>query len=200
MTPPFQVVSGNCLVYSFGIGNDWSFDDGISKFGCEVHSFDPSIGLADHFRKPNIHFHNLGLWGSDIINAKKWNLEKLSTIRKRLGHEKRPIDVLKIDAEGAEWPFFRNMIEEEPDQLDSVRQLILEIHTPRVPPQRMSVDDMIEIIYYARRLSDLGFVVWRNRHSGSCCGAFAPLMPPGVVEKCCHEIHYVNRRYRATDQ
>uniref|UniRef100_H2YK65 Methyltransferase domain-containing protein n=1 Tax=Ciona savignyi TaxID=51511 RepID=H2YK65_CIOSA len=31
-----------CLMYSFGIGNDWTFEDGIAKRGCEVHLFDPS--------------------------------------------------------------------------------------------------------------------------------------------------------------
>lgn len=35
-------VSKPCLVYSFGIGNDFSFDDAMAKLGCEVHSFDPS--------------------------------------------------------------------------------------------------------------------------------------------------------------
>jgi len=30
-----------CLMYSFGVGNDFSFDDEMAKKGCEVHSFDP---------------------------------------------------------------------------------------------------------------------------------------------------------------
>jgi hypothetical protein len=31
----------NCLVYSFGIDNEWSFDDDMAKLGCDVYSFDP---------------------------------------------------------------------------------------------------------------------------------------------------------------
>ena len=30
-----------CLVYSFGVGEDFTFDDAMAKRGCEVHSFDP---------------------------------------------------------------------------------------------------------------------------------------------------------------
>ncbi|KAK3788434.1 hypothetical protein RRG08_049808 [Elysia crispata] len=32
----------SCLVYSYGINNDFSFDDDMAKYGCEVHSFDPT--------------------------------------------------------------------------------------------------------------------------------------------------------------
>jgi len=41
------------------------------------------------------------------------------------------IDVLKVDAEAAEWPFLRNVVDEDTDQLDSVRQLLVELHSPR---------------------------------------------------------------------
>lgn len=27
---------GNCIVYSIGINNEWSFDDTMEKFGCHV--------------------------------------------------------------------------------------------------------------------------------------------------------------------
>lgn len=31
-----------CIIYSFGLGADWSFDSNLEKNGCEVHGFDPS--------------------------------------------------------------------------------------------------------------------------------------------------------------
>jgi hypothetical protein len=196
VSPPFRPQPGHCLVYSFGVSGDWSFDEAMSKYGCEIHSFDPSIGKADHIHEPgHIHFHNLGLWGSNLVNQNHWTLEKLSTIRTRLGHEKRVIDILKVDVEGAEWPFLRNVVDQETDQLDTIRQLLLETHTPRVKPHRVSHDDMVEIVYYANRLVQLGFSVVRNRQLNWCCGNFSPLMPPGVPEKCCHETFYVNKRF-----
>jgi len=46
-----------------------------------------SIGQADHIHPPDIGFHNVGLWGDDIIDSRGWELQKLSTIRSRLGHK-----------------------------------------------------------------------------------------------------------------
>jgi len=36
---------------------------------------------------PNVYFHSVGLWGSDIVDKHNWQLNKLSTIRNRLGHQ-----------------------------------------------------------------------------------------------------------------
>ena len=33
------------LVYSYGLGADWSFDNHAETMGCQVHGFDPSGGL-----------------------------------------------------------------------------------------------------------------------------------------------------------
>jgi len=46
-----------------------------------------SIGKADHTHTPDIRFHNVGLWGDNTIDRRGWRLEKLSTIRSRLGHQ-----------------------------------------------------------------------------------------------------------------
>lgn len=34
-------IKGKCLVYSFGVNNEWSFEDTMDEYGCEVYAFDP---------------------------------------------------------------------------------------------------------------------------------------------------------------
>jgi hypothetical protein len=48
--------------------------------------FQRSIGQKDHIHSPGVFFHNIGLWGSDILSPENWTLQSLSTIRQRLGH------------------------------------------------------------------------------------------------------------------
>jgi hypothetical protein len=55
-----------CLVYSFGIANQWEFDDTMAARGCEVHSFDPTgstMGVHTRHSHPSgrVHFHPWGL-------------------------------------------------------------------------------------------------------------------------------------------
>ena len=38
-----EELSQPCLVYSFGIANEWTFDEAAADAGCEVHSFDPTL-------------------------------------------------------------------------------------------------------------------------------------------------------------
>ena len=40
----------------------------------------------DHMHSPGVRFHQLGLWGSDVINDLGWNLMSFGTIIKFLGH------------------------------------------------------------------------------------------------------------------
>lgn len=38
MSPRFNIIPGHCLVYSFGIAKDFSFDDDMGKrFNCKVY-------------------------------------------------------------------------------------------------------------------------------------------------------------------
>jgi hypothetical protein len=195
---------GSCLVYSFGIQKNWKFDEAMALYGCEVHSFDPSIGKEDHQHSKRVYFHNVGLWGDNIVTSENWTLQSLSTIRKRLGHDKMIIDILKVDVESAEWPFLRNVLFCDTDQLTSVKQLLLEFHSPRRRPKNNSQKDLSEIVYYLRKLlatheaGGQGFSVFGNRVKNWCCRVFAGLMPPGVNEKCCYESFLINTRYQST--
>ena len=105
------------------------------------------------------------------------------------------LDVLKIDVEAAEWPFFRNLVDEEPNLCNYIKQLVLEIHTPRRKPRKVNNADLTEMIYYADRLSKLGFSVVRNKRRWSCCGHYSAMMPKSVREKCCYETYYLNTRF-----
>ena len=118
------------VVYSFGIGEDISFDtELIGLYGCIVHGFDPtprSINWINLNTTPDkFIFHNYGI---DIVNGEKTfflpknesfvsgsihqinqlktkaikvQMQNLETICNELGHSK--IDVLKMDIEGSEY-------------------------------------------------------------------------------------------------
>jgi len=103
--------------------------------------------------------------------------------------------VLKVDVETAEWPFLRNIVNEDQDQLDTVRQILLEVHSPRSRRQRVSKEDIIEMVSYAKGLKDLGFKVYLNRQFHNGCNHFAGYMPRGIRERCCQETYYVNSAY-----
>jgi len=105
--------------------------------------------------------------------------------------------VLKIDVEAAEWPFLRNVVDEDSDQLNYVRQLLLELHSPRFKPRKLCKQDSVEMAYYATKLKNRSFAVYRRRQHNGCCGRFSPMMPHGAKENCCQESFYVNRRFSA---
>ncbi|XP_071159990.1 uncharacterized protein [Mytilus edulis] len=115
-----------CLVYSFGINWDFSFDDAVVKtYGCDVQSFDPSMNQPDFRRGDQIWFHNLGI--SNTTSRKgNWNVSSLKDILKNLNHTSRRIDLLKIDVEKSEWESFPDMI--QTGSLRNTRQLLVEFH------------------------------------------------------------------------
>ncbi|XP_069104694.1 probable methyltransferase-like protein 24 [Argopecten irradians] len=119
----------SCLVYSFGIQFDFSFDDAISTvFGCEVHSFDPSMHQKDHLHKANVHFHATGLSDYNGVSndMASWKMRTLVEIRKELNHVDRNIDVIKMDIESWEWNVIPDIL--KTSQLAGVKQFLVEFH------------------------------------------------------------------------
>ena len=123
-----------CLVYSFGVADDWKFDQQMGAFGCEVHSFDPTVELPAELA-PNVSFHQWGLrgegktgeitQGSDLLYGPQLGpIYTLREIRHRLGHHRR-LSVLKLDCEGCEWGVFAEL-EASPTVLPD--QIAVEFH------------------------------------------------------------------------
>ena len=57
------VQAGNCLVYSFGLADDWDFEVFLAELGCIVKAFDPSkaVKRPSNSYLPNLHYFNLGI-------------------------------------------------------------------------------------------------------------------------------------------
>lgn len=123
---------GNCLVYSFGINDEWSFDDAMEQYGCQIFAFDPSMKLGDHKRSEMIQFYKMGIGIKDHINNAKWKINTLQTIYKNLGHEGKIIDYLKMDIEGGEWDVLAEILKS--GMMPKVRQLAVEFHWYKTTP------------------------------------------------------------------
>ncbi|EOD03789.1 hypothetical protein EMIHUDRAFT_221969 [Emiliania huxleyi CCMP1516] len=137
LTPP-------CVVFSIGIGGEWTFDVAAAKAGCEVHSFDPTLELLGRHRREaarlqaeeglhNLHFHELGMgtsteysgvYSSAGVPGLKAVAPLAELLRRYAGG--RQVDILKIDCEGCEWREFA--APETAAALCTVRQLYIELH------------------------------------------------------------------------
>ena len=78
----------DCVVYSFGLAADWTFEDQMDVIGCSVYAYDHTVS-ASQYRGENILFFKTGLgFGKD--------LKPLSQIIRENGHTDKIIDYLKV--------------------------------------------------------------------------------------------------------
>jgi FkbM family methyltransferase len=143
-------LSASSIVYSFGVGEDISFDLAlIQSFGLQVHAFDPTPRciewLQNQTAPPEFVFHEYGVAGFDgcceflppenpahvshtIVKRESSRpaievpVYRLGTVMKMLGHGH--IDVLKMDIEGAEYGVLADMLAHGIE----VKQLLVEFH------------------------------------------------------------------------
>lgn len=131
-----QRISRHSVVYSFGVGEEISFDLSlIARFGVEVHAFDPTprsirwlenqtlpdgfvfhpYGIADfdgacNFLPPENaeHVSHTMIARRNAAPAIQVQVYRLITIMKMLGHDK--VHLLKMDIEGAEYSVLADLL------------------------------------------------------------------------------------------
>ncbi|KAK7091273.1 probable methyltransferase-like protein 24 [Littorina saxatilis] len=186
-----------CVVYSFGIHDDFSFDDEAGRlYGCDVFSFDPSMESKNHQRSEKVRFYNLGLGGSGGISslpfntapiARKegWRIETLSSIKALLKHHNETIDILKMDIELSEWPALADIL--ATGELTKVRQLLIEYHLPG--SEAYYVRHNLPIL---SQIEALGFRRYYTHLNPMC----EPMPNVYTVNRTgCYELYYVNTHF-----
>jgi len=144
-------ITRKSIIYSFGVGEDISFDLSIIKeFGANIYAFDPTpksidwvkrqelpkefcffnYGIADHdgsarFNPPENPKH-VSYTMLDRLSKASDSIEvkvhRLKTILNILGHQE--IDILKMDIEGAEYAVIDDLIASDIE----IHQLLVEFH------------------------------------------------------------------------
>ena len=135
----------SCLVYSFGIKDDYDVENQLVAQGCEVpvaaplhrttasplisspnvqvHGFDPTVDREDDMQ---FHFHKVGLGARDEVIAGLGPVQNMSTLLGEYGRAStRRLSVFDCDIEGSEWASFSAMSDA---QWKSMDLLVLELH------------------------------------------------------------------------
>ncbi|XP_033743425.1 methyltransferase-like protein 24 [Pecten maximus] len=158
------VQKGHCLVYSFGIDFEFSFDDGISEeWGCMVHSFDPSMNTDSHRRSPKVYFHNLGLSNFNGTTPEaNWKMLTFQGIRQELNHQNIIPDIIKMDIEDWEWHVIPEMLTSK--ALTGVKQFLVEFHFSNIP-EADTEGFWISKFFLLKELYAMGFrMTWITRN------------------------------------
>ncbi|XP_048740722.2 uncharacterized protein LOC125654726 [Ostrea edulis] len=167
-----------CIVYSFGVLNDFSFDDEIAAtYDCSVYSFDPTTPFGTHQHSPRVWFYQLGI-GSEYKKFGAGFIAPLKKIRADLHHQSSPITIVKADVEGAEWGSIPDMI--NTNELASVSQLYVEFHGKGDTPDQLLV---------LKKIHDAGFrIFWY--HLNPACAHNKQI--PRRAE--CQEVYFINTK------
>lgn len=160
-----HVLSGSCLLYSFGLNDDWSFEHIMASLGCKVRSFDPTIdGPPVGFDWPNnLSFKKIGISNqtekvemSNITrNNMKFSLDTLENIIHQMDDKGKNLNVLKLDIEGYEFSVLPKLIDSY--LIDSIDQIIVEIHSNE--GSERSYEDLNLLLRSVDTLKSIGFFI-----------------------------------------
>ncbi|KAK7068312.1 hypothetical protein SK128_004799 [Halocaridina rubra] len=179
-------MKNNCLVYSFGVGHDLTFDIDLEEFGCDVYAFDSDHSHANYptFISDRLAFYKARI-GTHFLREFQYRQENLPTgpfmveywplsgLMKRLGHQGTQMFYLKMDIEGIEWDVFEKSIFKT-DILEGTVQLSLEIHFDELRQNGSSkntqelLDSVNKYLRVIRGLQTRGFQLahWEPNYKG----------------------------------
>lgn len=180
-----DLVSKDSIIYSFGIGEDISFDLAlIENFDVDIYAFDFTPKSNEWVKKQNLpskfHLYKYGLMNYDgkikifppnnpehishTILVNEFNTEpievevyRLQTILKMLGHSK--IDLLKMDIEGAEFEVIDDLVSSNIE----INQLLVEFHhtifsSIHISKLKAAIENLNRIGYKIFHISPNGIV------------------------------------------
>lgn len=141
-----------CVMYSFGISTDISFEvEILLRTSCIIHAFDPTVGrLPFHSLKEEtlaaltpaqrsrIRFHKAAMGtrsGSSEVHS--FN-EQLYDIMHGLGHAF--IHLLKVDIEGGEWAVFNSLFAEKAQHTAQSSSFSSAVKLPSLPVGQLIIE------------------------------------------------------------
>jgi len=119
-----DITNGECLVYSFGVSGDFTFEEQLGKMGCKVYAYDPTVTYPKDLRK-NVEFYQVGVCKEERLLSGK-PCKTLLNIIKSNGHLERKITFLKVDIEMEELKAIPQWLRS--GALAHVQQFGVEIH------------------------------------------------------------------------
>ena len=121
-----DVRRGRCLIYSFGLGKDWTFEQVAAELGCTIHAYDPTNNVRWPTKpiSKNIIVHKIGI--TDKPRQNKKDYLTLENILEKNGHLDAKITYMKMDVEKMELPGLPVWIAS--GVLKNVQQIAFEVH------------------------------------------------------------------------
>ncbi|XP_047485689.1 uncharacterized protein LOC125036848 [Penaeus chinensis] len=168
----YKIKSGNCVVFSFGINYDWSFEDDMGKFGCMVYAYDPTMGKTDHQRSENIHFFATGISNYKGTKLLRLNnrvfmsrVDRFVNFLRAAGLEGEEIDVIKLDTEMSQVDFLQDLLFNSRHLLKKIKQITMTVYTD-VVEKSLSQGGFFQLLWpYLQMMKCAGFKVISSNRS-----------------------------------